>query len=884
MARHQIIYTSCMRGIDSVNDGQQIYSYDAGFSGAKNDEVKSLFTYQTPSLQPGVIMTEELALAMPSAFSCRLLNDKTVSVTLNTYLGRDYMGSAGRFGNHLSHSVICDVQDMNIYPCELYGSSTLRSSMAYEEVNSPEAPAYLPEPILEKGYQVDTDHVIEFLGIGENLEYYKMMVCAMLKFPAEKKRIVICDEADRIIMWIAALEYALPLETARKVNITTYEFDPELSTAQICGVVAEGSRYNAGEYVSSGRHYVFDFINFRFSDVEAANPFVNFLDTAFSFSYDSLTEFHDFIVKYTRYREADEDYYGAYDLYCFLRDGIAEIHLDQFRAAMNFTEKYGSDAIMKEIVCVLVKDRQTVNQLDHSYALYVLGRMLGFMKFSGPQQQAEIKQMIVDRLILSLSDDQVDENTFLERYNNIDELARSIRLSIPEELMKGDNRTSLLSIISHGADMWKKHFMVRIISDYVKDIRLPLDELYPDRPIGSLYFGIIQSGYGAGQENGHEIVEKVIDNFRDNGIYMVNMTWNMEGFLEDLGLGDKDKQHLWNYFIKTVLGMDDTAIHSINMAFMEYKRFDSMFSLYEARVNHENNLLQVRQIFKDTFEYWFAKSPEYGRNYSIRVLGVYEEAYEKKFESMQDEDCFAYAQEILRLAMNLKVDADYVDMLIDTLTAYLPLKMPDREHKEMIGEMLDYQCKVRKKRVAGRLLLFCTAIEFYKMTSRRDIKKAVDRIVSYSGESGVSVTFLGEKAACAYLEWVLEYPLAYRLTTDDYTRIYKLFVMPARTARRFMEYCCKASYKKSKEDKNYESFSEYLRFMFENGNREDIDSAGKYLCKLSRKSLDELNDEMSCLFYHDRSASYKWDEVREVAESTNPLLNNLSGLFKRRRD
>ena len=44
MSVHQIIYTSCMRGIDGVNDGQQVYSYDAGFQGAGSDEVKSLFT------------------------------------------------------------------------------------------------------------------------------------------------------------------------------------------------------------------------------------------------------------------------------------------------------------------------------------------------------------------------------------------------------------------------------------------------------------------------------------------------------------------------------------------------------------------------------------------------------------------------------------------------------------------------------------------------------------------------------------------------------------------------------------------------------------------------------------------------------------------------
>ena len=117
MAKHQIIYTSCMRGIEGVNDGQQIFSYDEGFSDCKSEDVKSLFTYQVPNLQPGVIMTEEIAASMPAAFSFKFLNNGNTSVSLNTYLGRDYMGSAGRFGNHLCHAIVTDFNDLMVYPC-----------------------------------------------------------------------------------------------------------------------------------------------------------------------------------------------------------------------------------------------------------------------------------------------------------------------------------------------------------------------------------------------------------------------------------------------------------------------------------------------------------------------------------------------------------------------------------------------------------------------------------------------------------------------------------------------------------------------------------------------------------------------------------------------
>ncbi len=284
MARHQIIYTSCMRGIDGVNDGQQIFSYDKGFVDGKSDAVKSLFTYQIPALEPGQIMTEELATEMPSAFSYRYFDDGKCAVSLNTYLGRDYMGSAGRFGNHLSHSIICDFSDLNIYPCEIYGSACLRNHMEFEEVNNPNPPDYLPVPDLEKGYCADIDSIIDFLGEGDNMEYYKKMLVAMISFASMKKRLVICDHPENIIKWIAALQFATPLDIAKRINFTTYEYDPELSASQICGVVSKGTRYNPQAYFQSGRHFVFDFISNLYSNVDVPEePFIEFVDTSLSF-------------------------------------------------------------------------------------------------------------------------------------------------------------------------------------------------------------------------------------------------------------------------------------------------------------------------------------------------------------------------------------------------------------------------------------------------------------------------------------------------------------------------------------------------------------------------------------------------------------------------
>ncbi len=404
------------------------------------------------------------------------------------------MGSAGRFGNQLSHSIVCDFNDLDIYPCEMYASTALRSSMGYEEVNNPQPPAYLPAPELTRGYMIDTDSVIEFLGIGKNLEYYKKMVTAMLRFPVEKKRIIICDEADNIAKWIAALHYTMPLDIAKKINFTTYEYDPELSPAQICGVISEGSRYNGMSYVASNRHYVFDFINYHFSPIEAEGMLMDFLDTAFSFSYDSLTEFHDFVATKTTLSESSPSYYAAYYLYSFLAEGISEITEEEFAEIADFSGEFLTDDVRKELIDKLVGEGEAMKHLDHVYALHVLGFMLHFMRLLSRDQQKAVKQMIVDLLILSLSAEGIRESSFIPLYDSIDDMARKVNLSLPAELMIERNRDLLLGVLEQHVKLWKVLFITRVISDFVKDAMLPTDELYPDHAIGKIYFGRMYPG------------------------------------------------------------------------------------------------------------------------------------------------------------------------------------------------------------------------------------------------------------------------------------------------------------------------------------------------------------------------------------------------------
>lgn len=338
MSAHQIIYTSCRRGIHDGGDGKQVYSQDPDFQGVDEEEKRSLFSYALPDL--GCPMTDSLVQAMPRAYKYQRLRSGMLALALNTYLGRDYMGERGRFGNHLSHVVVCGPEDMTAYPAEYYGGDLLRGDMSFEEVNSPDPPPALPAPVVERSFFVTAAAAADFLAEAGRMEIYKQMLCAALSFGRTAKRVVILDEPENIILWIAALGYALPRRNAMEISFSTYERVPARSPCRVCGTVREGIGDGTG-------YFVFDLPGGSVPSLETDPAFSAFVDTAFSFSFDDLWGFHDFLDRYG-YDKADEDIYRAFALYAVLTGGPESVPAERLDQALDFAGRFaGDDEILR---------------------------------------------------------------------------------------------------------------------------------------------------------------------------------------------------------------------------------------------------------------------------------------------------------------------------------------------------------------------------------------------------------------------------------------------------------------------------------------------------------------------------------------------------------
>ncbi len=877
MSLHQIIYTSCMRGINGVNDGQQVFSYDATFKDANNDEVKSLFSYQPPALEPGVIMTEEIALTLPKSYIYRKLDNGMCAIALNTYLGRDYMGSAGRFGNHLSHVVLADEAEMKNYPVEFYGGGLLRDHMEYDEVNNPNRPDFLPEPVLERGFAIDIDSVIEFLSIDDRIEVFKNMLHAVLAFETERKRVVICDEPENVIMWIAAIEYALPLKAALGINFSTYDFDPSLSASQICGVIPKGTRYGAD---SQRLHFVFDLYQNSCVEFEKDEHYFDFIDTSMSFSYDSLQDFHKFIAEGYNYDKADKKMYAAYRLYSMLSDGFAGNEESELKEALDFASEFATEAEQNRILDSIFDQREFLIQAPSDAFLCIMNYAVSHYDSLSEEYRSAIKSLMVDRVLYEFLNTSSGEEDFVSFYDKVDTVCRTSGFSIATELMKTSNRTKLFAVMQRDIATWKIAFIVRVVSTFVKDQRVSVNDLLIDAPLGQTYYGLVQAVYSKNAQNGFFLVTRILDEFASDCKYLVNMALNVEGMLFDLPNGNHEVASLWKYFGQVMVQHQQKDFATAYSVLGSYQRYEQIYMLYNLAMSNSIGLADAQTIFMEHYKTFVTRDREYADQYGESILN----GYYSKIEGSDSETAIEARAELFNIVFAGKMDVSFAESLVKGLVKAIPFESPSRENGKLIQNCFEYLYNTLRRPVSGKLLLLVIGMVLEKCKKSSQLHDAFDRLERLTQDNKADMSRITERAAERYFDWLLPEVCELCERTSDIESLYNLFEMPSDISLLFFSSCAKIYLKQSKGDKDYGVFCEFLGLVFERGNSQVREEVGKVLCKLSKQKLADLDETVNDIYHGDRSVIRKWDEIREVAESTSPILNNLSNLFKRKKD
>ncbi|MDR2094809.1 MAG: hypothetical protein LBP76_04740 [Treponema sp.] len=862
---HQIIYTSCKRGIDGVNDGQQVFSYDKDFKYSKSDNVRSLFGYQPPSLKPGLIMTEEIAKTMPRAFTFRKIDDGTYAVTLNTYIGRDYMPAGGRFGNYLSHSVIFNDRCFQNYPCEFFESEMLRSSMDKDEVNNPDPPGFLPVPVLSKGTKITVDSVIAFLNNENRMDIYKNMFYALLSFNTEKKRIVICDESENIIFWIAALEFALPLKNIRNINFTTYESTPSLSNSQICGVVPDGTSYGRD---NPSQYFVFDIIKGETAEFNLKNDFIEFLELSMSISYDLMQSFHLFLGEGYSYTEADLEYLDAYSLYVLRSDGIENSAHEIFMKASVFAEKYSKENVLLNFVRELLKQMRAIVNLPGAYFKDVLYFILKSYKDFSNEERLGIRDCIIYRILNNFSDPNFKDLEFKDVFNDFDSLCSRYGYNLIPEFAKDVNREQLKAFLRHNdADIGKIKVIIYCIFRYV---RKKTSESVPSGPdVDALFNAILESVFISHPEMSETLVRYIINTFGVECAYLVSVICNINNVLNRHPNDYVNEKTLWEYYYKTVSRYPNDHKRIVFDCLLKVKSYDRVYCLFDVMLSDTRDMESCREIFEEHLERIVMKYERYRTEYSDRILTGY---YNKLLKSNTG-DVEQAKRGLLYLILKHRLKADFINELSEHIIKNIDLAKPSGEEIEMLKNIIINIIK-NKQKLGERLKLFAAGIIVTEYLPE-DFNNGKDKLIRYSGYERYDLECLSEEEQIKYIEWIEPVISEYCTKAEDVKTVYALFNMTKKSRRKFLDNCMQYNLKQSNEINKFKPLCEYLVFISSLDDADVFMETGKNLSKLNKSKMELLEKQMNTRFENEKEIMNNWVKIRNIALSTNPVLNGI---------
>ena len=239
-------------------------------------------------------------------------------------------------------------------------------------------------------------------------------------------------------------------------------------------------------------------------------------------------------------------------------------------------------------------------------------------------------------------------------------------------------------------------------------------------------------------------------------------------------------------------------------------------------------------------------------------------------------------KEVFNTASQMAIKEPFVTGLSDKICQSIPLKRFNEEDAGTVQTLAEYQTDVMGNKVGGRLLLLWIALNFEKIKSIKKLESTVDDIKAVETKDGATFDEMTEDEVKKYFEWIFDPIKEFSLTAEDLNSIMELFSLSKEDERAFVSYWSKINYKRIKDDKGYDEFAEFIRFISELGNLGYQDMVGEHLCKLNKQKLENLDSKMMDYYKRDLKPRRVWENIYDVALNTNPLLNNISGLFKKK--
>ena len=499
MQAHQIILTSCRRGIIGGGSGFQVYSCDQalalrGF--LQGSEYQKLFLYDTP-VEVGV-----------SSFGYAHVEGVGSVFSLNTRLEHEFAGEGTRSGNLLNHSLLIDGA-CPFYPLEVFGTHSFRQEMRAEEVNADNAPDYLPMVDMQPADVINLESVSGWLEDIDGIEVLQQLLGAYFAARQDNKVLVILDEPQNVVRWVAAMEYCLPLKAALRVDFLSYSENAAAAGSVVVGSSREQFEAHTPAYLLPSV-VVFDPASCdAFEPIEG--PFADFMDMSFGLNPAALAKFATFVDAHIALEDITsvEELDAAHCTFSISDAILRSWTLDATQVGLACALEKGSDELNRMLVRAISSGADEASLLNRDVRMAVLGYLVrGWQSLDGAGRTL-VETIAVSDVMALLEQENLDETQFQEGLDAVADACVPAGLNVFEMLM-GPSSRAQLEAAAQGLSLPKLRQLAECLSRYVLVTRQSPTKLGFGQPVGDLYACLAHCAFAQGQGAGLGLEQGVV--------------------------------------------------------------------------------------------------------------------------------------------------------------------------------------------------------------------------------------------------------------------------------------------------------------------------------------------------------------------------------------
>lgn len=741
----ETIYTSCRIGIEGSNSGLQVYSRSVEQC-EPPEQITRFFGYDYPRTLGAEPTIDEIKAKCPVKFECRILDNGRVALAGSSYIGRDYMGGLGRYGNYINHVITADQADFEYYPAEYYKSAMFRESLSPGEANRTDTPPYLPRlGALIPGEAVSIRTIRDFLAVGERMEVFKTMLAALLDAMQGTQRIVIVDDKENIMQWIGALQMAFPIKNAMSIPFSSYEFQPESSYAKVCGALNEGTIFSVQSAQINPKILLFDCINQSYPVAEANRytPFLAAVEMSYSMFDGYLDPFHDFVDKYG-YKEAGSPIFGAYLLYMLLEQGADAISAEQMKEAIEFSGRYGGEQGRERLVDGILRSAETLRDPEFDQTEMLVAFLCD--SISAAKNEVRKGEMLehVQKLFISLlSGNFVKESPFRSLFSKAGAAMAGQHIDLKLELLYNARQSLLIEKMDVYDAPWKFAFILDLLAYGQKTDSLKPSDMTEASPEYAVLKSLITNLQRIDSKSGGD---KLSDMVRTLGVtpgWLVFCACAVEHVLGEA------IQPVWNTVYQCAAEQSDNFIALVCDNLFKLRYFEHFHAIFKLRLSSLRS--GADSFFERCWNRYILGDPDYRNQYADTSVRNYIEILDKwKGTARQDA-----LKSLFALLKATPVDTAIMEALVNMLTAGLPLSKPDKSAIYLIRDILTYCSNNPGQYDLAKAILLQIGIELRLHAEEPNAGRNRFDIRSIVGGYRPECHLLGVREFNAYRGWVL---------------------------------------------------------------------------------------------------------------------------------